>query len=836
MVTDNAKSCRRTGFFSKFLLIQQILTASGDHLAGRSFCDTPQYSKIGYQGLIRCHIASNFSTISWYKDVNHTEVLLITLDGKGETQRQGHYSVTGDGSLIFQRVTIQDDGNYTLLIVDTTDNVLQQKVSFVAVVPPQDNQPHINVCGLHNSCLADNSDITTITCYLDNVRPAASLTWYLINAKDETRLLSVDVTLPGDSYTYSTSSTIVVSLLPTKLMQHFRCKAGWPSRKFEVLSANVIIDNSKKTSLNETKVTAKSFRTESLQDLHCGNVGETVDILVWKKKSSGNVFKTIAYSFFDRRQHYVSLNPTFKILNGIMVIGPITQDHQGDYLCMASEGIHQRYAFLHLHVHSDRKYFCEETQYAEIGERGQILCNFPSDFVAVYWYHELNGTFYPLIIFEKGRKTVNAYYEGKLDVLENASMVINKVTFQDEKNYKVDFLDVHDKVFTFEVHLVVTVKPDQPHPLIYSCEDTNFCFKAYKDNECHVCSIKNTKPAMQLNWYRLYFGKEESLKALIASSSRNSSTHSTTATICNAALPKKLLQLLICKATWPVPNSQPLEAHVLVDASSITLNLTTMAIRSKDVIQNFKTSLSCSKKATYFLFMWKKRDFGLSYFSPLVYMYYKGNTTITVSNSQFNFQESSLTINAIRREHEGTYLCLSSDGANAEYAALDVIVLIPPDPPYITVEQCNDTGDICVIRKQKGSIACFVSRVYPKVSLDVIARERDQIEFFNIVRGIQEEGNVFNSFVRAEYLTNRAYRERKITISCLASGKGSLTFNQERVMYIQIPGNGIETPFSNDGATSMMMKWMVGFIAFVAVAVVVVVLVILAYCQFGIRA
>lgn len=58
---------------------------------------------------------------------------MITLDGKGETQRQGHYSVTEDGSLIFQRVTIQDDGNYTLLIVDTTDNVFRQKISFVAV-------------------------------------------------------------------------------------------------------------------------------------------------------------------------------------------------------------------------------------------------------------------------------------------------------------------------------------------------------------------------------------------------------------------------------------------------------------------------------------------------------------------------------------------------------------------------------------------------------------------------------------------------------------------------------------------------------------------------------
>lgn len=697
-------------------------------------CKTPQFSQIGKVGLISCVFAPTTSQIFWYKNLNGNSSLLASFgspEKSGEGYTSEEYDVAENGSLIIRNVSLHHDGSYDVLSLDASDRTNTFTIYLITTGSPKGKHPEIEACGHEPFCLTEYEENKNITCSFDAVTTPPKLQWYRLYYGGKEVVNSLKFSQPVESSKTLTGATVSMANLSRRVLQFLSCEATWPSSHSMTLSATVVVDNTNDMlSYNEAGVMTR-FLMENLQyTFQCGNMDSSL-ISVWKKKGKeSDTYHTVAYSYFDRRYRYRftrSLSYDIITSTDTLKFQPIRREDEGIYYCIRSDGLKDIYTLFRINVQPNESPACITPQYSQIGTRGYILCNFPLQVSAVYWYHEHDVEFSTRLISHerKAEKWITVKDNEDYDISTNGSLIIKRVKVQSEGNYTVTFLSSSDEVFTFQVSFIATVPPVQQHPLINVCDGDTLCFTEYKREKVLTCRLDNVRPSAELMWYtQVSLDKEASLHTLLTSSETTTlsegnglATFSTISILPMSALPENELQVLLCKATWPSTESQPLLSKIIVDDFR-GLSLSERNIISVDLLEGSNKRLLCRRhpKETDFIFLWKfspnYTQFG---FNDLAYTYFDSNGGYIASSMSVSIRKNSLFFTSADRSHKGIYVCIASNGNSQLNTFYNVTVLKitevtnPPADKPLTSKICWKLIPVVV------SVSSFVNVVTSKI-------------------------------------------------------------------------------------------------------------------------
>ncbi|KAJ8044777.1 hypothetical protein HOLleu_07627 [Holothuria leucospilota] len=99
---------------------------------------------------------------------------------------------------------------------------------------------------------------------------------------------------------------------------------------------------------------------------------------------------------------------------------------------------------------------CSKEQFAHVHEEGILECTITARFYGIYWY--VGNSKDSIIRFINGQKAGPEYQNGRLDIREDGSMIINEVSLNDEKDYRVMVVLSAGGDVTTTVHLTVIGK------------------------------------------------------------------------------------------------------------------------------------------------------------------------------------------------------------------------------------------------------------------------------------------------------------------------------------------------------------------------------------------
>ncbi|PIK59940.1 hypothetical protein BSL78_03160 [Apostichopus japonicus] len=112
---------------------------------------------------------------------------------------------------------------------------------------------------------------------------------------------------------------------------------------------------------------------------------------------------------------------------------------------------------------------CVAKQFVEYKTRGLIHCNFPPEFISVYWYDVDNSEAKPVLMYDRTTKTGEGFIRGEYDIQSNGTLIIRNVSMSHEKVFKVICFRPRELFNTYHIEVIVTVTPEQGIPRINNC-------------------------------------------------------------------------------------------------------------------------------------------------------------------------------------------------------------------------------------------------------------------------------------------------------------------------------------------------------------------------------
>ncbi|KAJ8048584.1 hypothetical protein HOLleu_00950 [Holothuria leucospilota] len=148
-------------------------------------------------------------------------------------------------------------------------------------------------------------------------------------------------------------------------------------------------------------------------------------------------------------------------------------------------------------VFSDAKDTCNLTQYLEFGRRGVVNCGFEEDFILIAWLNSTTDV-QPLVEMRDSVKSGRGYNSGEFDIYPNGSLIIHEVNFQHDHPFMVWVVDKLGTATSIVIHVVVTVPPNPPYPVVEGCDNDRYCVLEVGREGVVTCSLRGIRPEVQL--------------------------------------------------------------------------------------------------------------------------------------------------------------------------------------------------------------------------------------------------------------------------------------------------------------------------------------------------
>ncbi|PIK41522.1 hypothetical protein BSL78_21625 [Apostichopus japonicus] len=440
---------------------------------------------------------------------------------------------------------------------------------------------------------------------------------------------------------------------------------------------------------------------------------------------------------------------------------------------------------------------CFSPQYAEHSSEGYIRCTFPSAFRAVYWYDDVSSEdANPFLSYDNSVKTGDGYERGEFDVLKNGTLVINTVRLKHEKLFKALCIDNDDIGRIFVVSLLLIVLPTEQHPLIGGCSFADPCLVHYNASGALRCDLNGMRPAPNLTWVITRDIGEDVLDSTkTIEIDVNNITYSVTTKTNALQREQSVLASVVCKANYGITGWKS-ETRALVDLSptkDFNLNEPTLIYGE---LNGPITLPSPFERAEMDMLLWKKGNHKSS--DVIAYAAFGTEKSIRDGVNVFVLdKDGSLTVQRVALKHEGLYTFVGSNGLQNNVSLIEVIVMIPPSPPYLIVKQCT-TIHQCIIGRDRGTLTCATSGVRPLISVKWSTDENSGVRFSSAKSTSHDKMGLFDVLTEVEYVIED-YIEcgARLQVTCHAFGQAAAIF-QSTVNITIVKGSENCTNFASD--------------------------------------
>lgn len=415
---------------------------------------------------------------------------------------------------------------------------------------------------------------------------------------------------------------------------------------------------------------------------------------------------------------------------------------------------------------------CPSPQYIKLGMRGFVQCSFQEPFYGIFWYHSANvpdeQPFLYSINFVKGGI---GFSSGQYNIHPNGSMTINNVDLTHDKIFRVAVLNTsYAAPVTFDVRVVVYVKPSKSYPIINHCGSERVCYKSSDNLTEFICSVSDTRPPVELAWFLRNFHGDDKI-SFEQTTTGTDQILSSTFIKTNPEFPNSLSRscLFVCKAIIPQELYPFQESLILVDQFS--QDLSKIERITLYVETGTKMKLKCGDDQTVYV-IWKMLA-ASGQWKTIIHFPEKDDTNMRAQSvGYYLVDKGSLIVCNIEAQHEGGYICIYGDGTREDFKAYNVSSYVLPDPPFPVVQGCSHS-QLCVLMVNRtGSLKCTVTKILPKVQLDwreVSTSSSSSISFLRQKLITRNSGRTFDISLTADYIVTDQHAEN-LTVECSITG------------------------------------------------------------------
>ncbi|PIK54817.1 hypothetical protein BSL78_08246 [Apostichopus japonicus] len=398
-------------------------------------------------------------------------------------------------------------------------------------------------------------------------------------------------------------------------------------------------------------------------------------------------------------------------------------------------------AILTVSVNGNELTGCVAKQFVEHKTRGLIHCKFPQDFNSVYWYDVDNSDAKPVLMYDRTTKTVT---------------------------------------------------PEQGIPRIDNCSTTGeLCIlQGITSRDKLTCTVHGAKPWITLSWSVMIGNVEKALHAhaMIKPSTDWNVTFHSTAVLDLANVTTGGLNLFICSSKLEQIDHRKY-SKVLVDMLQVDV------VKDKTYIDVFRerdkrVELRCSSGKADNIYVWKKI---LSHTIELV-SYGLDYDMVVAKRLQERYEvkaDKTLYIDSAQVEDEGKFICISSDGINHYVAAMNLIVLVPPSPSYLIIDECT-TGNCIITSNGTDSLTCSVTGLRPPVNLKWNAEEETNLIIKNQVQSSVQTMELHDIKSILYFDTSNIVCGDTVKVTCEATGAATQLFRSLTEVRIKVIQNCTE--------------------------------------------
>ncbi|KAJ8048742.1 NLR family CARD domain-containing protein 4 [Holothuria leucospilota] len=304
-------------------------------------CVSPQYFQIGTKATVNCMFQENYTNLFWYEptDPFHDNAVVIVQNSvkQGRGLLSGAFDIDANGSLIINNVTLQHEGTFTALLLQTLESdAVRFDVQVFVFGPFLSRLPHIEDCIDNNDiCFQTWNRQSEVLCVIQDARPAVPLSW-MVRTYLEDQNVTYNFSFTNETNSFFTSRvTTRQPFTYSPFLALLVCKADAPPGLLLMNESLVLLLNEEETlpTIEPVKIYAE---IRSKLEMNCSR--NTTVHLVWHvRKFSEPAFKNVGVASLVNMftSHIVdcTLSDT-----GSLIISNVTAQHEGVYRCISSNG------------------------------------------------------------------------------------------------------------------------------------------------------------------------------------------------------------------------------------------------------------------------------------------------------------------------------------------------------------------------------------------------------------------------------------------------------------------------------------------------------------------
>ncbi|XP_071835934.1 cell adhesion molecule CEACAM5-like isoform X5 [Apostichopus japonicus] len=386
-----------------------------------NYCPSQVSGLYGEEGMISCYFRPNFHTIIWFDETSTRDPLIVLENNtkSGRSYDSGKYDVLQNGSLVIKTIDFINEQQYNTVAVKVeSTNIIEFSILFSV----------IEHCPTQQSGFFGEKG--NIICHF---KPNFNkVSWYLEQDKPLIQLEGSHISGPGyenEKYSVKQNGSLVIRRV---------------TEENKAIYTVILIDANNISTVHRVEFKLESYCPSQVSGLY----GEEGMISCYFRPN----FQTIIW--FDEtstRDPLIRLEHSTKsgrgydsgkydvLQNGSLVIKTIDFINEQQYITVAvifgSTNITEFSIVFFVIEH------CPTQQSGFFEEKGNIICHFKPNFIKVSWYLEQDK---PLIQMEGSYIFGPGYENEKYSVKQNGSLVIRRVTKENEAHYRVILIDANN--------------------------------------------------------------------------------------------------------------------------------------------------------------------------------------------------------------------------------------------------------------------------------------------------------------------------------------------------------------------------------------------------------